>query len=323
MYPPSAQLDQISQPQQERLAYIEFRLLFLGCVNRADLIGRFGLKESAASRDLALYRQLAGANIAYDTVQRTYRLGRQFKPLFHYHSQQVLTALADGFGDDFVARSASMLPVERPSRLNSPRVDLLAPISRALFNGRALNVTYHSLSSGRTERPLIPLTLVDNGLRWHLRAYDPQRERYADFVLNRIEQVEEVDAPVDAPADVAALREQDGDWQRQLELILIPHPALAHPDTVAFEYGMADSQLRLSVRAALAGYLLRRWNVDCTPDHRLQGPEYHLWLQNAASLRDAARDALPNLTLAPGFLWAGAGLPTELFEPCYCWPTAP
>lgn len=33
----STQLDQIAKPQQERLAYIEFRLLFLGCLNHADL----------------------------------------------------------------------------------------------------------------------------------------------------------------------------------------------------------------------------------------------------------------------------------------------
>ncbi len=307
MSQPSAQLNQIARPQQERLAYIEFRLVFLGCLNRSDLVSRFGLKESAASRDLALYKQLASNNITYDTVERTYRIGLQLKPLFDYQTQQVLTALAEGFGDDFVASCGSMLPVERPSRLNTLSIEVLAPISRALFSGRSLTVTYRSLSSGRTTLPLIPLTLVDNGLRWHLRAYDLQHERYADFMLNRIEKVEEADSK----ADQVALRQQDSDWQQQLELILVPHPALTHPDTIAFEYGMADNRLRLSVRAALAGYLLRRWSVDCTPDHRLQGPEYHLWLQNAEALRHAAKDTLPNLTLAPGFLSTGTALTQE------------
>ena len=301
MLQPSAQLDQIAQPLQERLAYIEFRLLFLGCVNRADLVRRFGLKESAASRDLALYKQLAGDNIAYDTVDRTYRTGKQLKPVFNYQAQQVLTALAEGFGNDFVSSCGSMLPVELPSRLNTPSVAVLAPISRALFNGRSLNVTYRSLSSGRTERPLIPLTLVDNGLRWHLRAYDLHRERYSDFVLNRIEQVEESDIKVDQ----AHLSQQDSAWQQLLELILVPHPALTHPDTIAFEYGMADNHLRLSVRSALAGYLLRRWNVDCTADHRLHGPEYQLWLKNSAALRAVGTGGLTSLALAPGFQCVG------------------
>ena len=291
----SIQLDQIAQPQQERLAYIEFRLLFLGCVNRADLVNRFGLKESAASRDLSLYKQLAGDNITYDTVDRTYRTGKQLKPLFNYQPQQVLTALTEGFGNDFVASCGSMLPVELPSRLNTPSVAVLAPISRALFSGRSLKVTYRSLSSGRIERPLIPLTLVDNGLRWYLRAYDLHHERYSDFVLNRIERAEESNAK----SNQAKLRQQDSDWQQRLELVLVPHPALAHPDIIAFEYGMDDNHLCLFVRSALAGYLLRRLNVDCTADHSLRGPEYQLWLKNSAALRAAGIGGLANLALAP------------------------
>jgi hypothetical protein len=44
-----------------------------------------------------------------------------------------------------------------------------------------------------------------------------------------------------------------------------------HPDTIEAEYGMEDGVLKVRVRAALAGYLLRRWNVDCTEDHSLKG----------------------------------------------------
>tara|TARA_R110001583_G_scaffold66746_3_gene191490 strand:+ start:13048 stop:13983 length:936 start_codon:yes stop_codon:yes gene_type:complete len=290
-------LDQISQPQQERLAYIEFRLLFLGCVNRSDLVSRFGLKEAAASRDLALYKQLASSNITYDTVERTYRVVDRAIPIFDYHSQQVLTVLADGFGDDFVASCASMLPVELPSRLNTPAVEVLAPISRALFNGVCLNVDYRSLSSGRTERELVPLALVDNGLRWHLRAYDLHRERYADFVLNRIEKAE----PTGTKAKPIDLRQNDLAWQQHVDLALVPHPAQTHPDTIAFEYDMQDNQLQVSVRAALAGYLLRRWNIDCTPDHSLSGPEHLLWLSNVAELLNTDENSLDNLNIAPGF----------------------
>jgi len=305
-------LDQVSQPQRKRLAYIEFRLLFLGCVNRADLVGRFGLKESAASRDLALYKQLACENISYDTVDRTYRAGKQLKPLFEHQAHLVLTALAEGVEDVIIAGFGSMLPAAVPGRLNVPSIEVLAPIGRALFNGRSLNVTYHSMSSGRTERPLIPLVLVDNGLRWHLRAFDLQHDRYADFVLSRIERAEETDKQ----ADQNDLRRQDSDWQTQLDLVLVPHPTLSHPDTIAYEYGMTDNQLRLSVRAALAGYLLRRWNVDCTSDHSLHGPEYSLWLKNTAALQEADCRPLPNLTLAPGFRSVVVERQLELSKTC-------
>lgn len=36
------QLDKISQAQRERLFHIDFRLYFLGLVNRTDIVARFG-----------------------------------------------------------------------------------------------------------------------------------------------------------------------------------------------------------------------------------------------------------------------------------------
>ena len=51
-----------------------------------------------------------------------------------------------------------------------------------------------------------------------------------------------------------------------------------------------------TVRAAMAGYLLRRWNVDCTERGSLEGAEYQLWLQNRFTLRD-----VDNLAIAPGY----------------------
>ena len=66
----AALLDDISQAQQERLFHIDFKLRFLGAVNRADLVTRFGIKAAAATRDLSLYKQLAPRNLEYDTRPR-------------------------------------------------------------------------------------------------------------------------------------------------------------------------------------------------------------------------------------------------------------
>ena len=52
----------------------------------------------------------------------------------------------------------------------------------------------------------------------------------------------------------------------------------------------------INVRAAVAGYLLRRWNVDCTKDNKLERAEYHLWLSNPQALY-----GVKNLVLAPGY----------------------
>ena len=49
-------LEDINQAQQERLFHIDFKLRFLGAVNRNDLVSRFGIKVAAATRDIALYK---------------------------------------------------------------------------------------------------------------------------------------------------------------------------------------------------------------------------------------------------------------------------
>ena len=92
----------LSQSQRERLCHIDFKLYFLGSVNRTDLVSRFGIKEAAASRDMSLYKDLAPKNIEYDTKAKTYIQRESFSPIFQYSSSQTLTALLHGFGDDFV-----------------------------------------------------------------------------------------------------------------------------------------------------------------------------------------------------------------------------
>jgi hypothetical protein len=45
----------------------------------------------------------------------------------------------------------------------------------------------------------------------------------------------------------------------------------------------------------MAAYTLRRWNVDCSSNHVLEGSEYHLWLKNTDIVQLKA-----SLTIAPG-----------------------
>ncbi|MBB3167485.1 hypothetical protein [Simiduia aestuariiviva] len=88
----------------------------------------------------------------------------------------------------------------------------------------------------------------------------------------------------------------DNRWNRIVELHIVPHPKLKHPETIKAEYVMNSGLLNLSVRAALAGYVLRKWNVDCSKEHTLAGSEYHLWLKNTPTLY-----GVDNLSLAPGY----------------------
>ena len=69
------------------------------------------------------------------------------------------------------------------------------------------------------------------------------------------------------------MSDQDIQWPRIVELELVPHPAQPRPEITGMDYSMDRGVLRIMLRAATAGYILRQWSVDCSPDHSLRGPE--------------------------------------------------
>ncbi len=75
----------------------------------------------------------------------------------------------------------------------------------------------------------------------------------------------------------------------------MPHPRLERPEIIKMDYGMTDGSIRMRVRAAVAGYMLLRWSVDCSPDHRLKEEQYRLWLSDPLALH-----GVENAKLAPG-----------------------
>lgn len=293
-------LSEISQAQKERLSHIDFRAFFLGEIGRSDLVSRFGIGEAAATRDITLYRELAPKNLDYDTKVRSYVMSEAFKPLFDYSPAQVLAALSHGFGEDFVGSHKAMIPCETPAELNRPLLPVLAVLTRAIHHKKVVRIQYRSIGSGLSSREIAPFALVDNGLRWHVRAYDRKRQLFTDFVITRIAD------PVitDSEPQEHEKREADIQWNRVVEMELVAHPKLPHPETIEMDYAMRDGVLKVNVRAAVAGYVLRRWNVDCTEDHSLKGTEdnnqkgaeYHLWLRNRQALY-----GVQNLMLAPGY----------------------
>jgi len=284
-------LEDISQAQQERLFHIDFKLRFLGAFNRNDLVSRFGIKAAAATRDISLYKELAPKNLVYDTKAKTYIEADHFTPLFDYQGNQALTALCYGLGDDHISGSMSLVTAESPTQLNFPNLDVLAEITKAIHQKKALKIDYRSLSSGLSQREIVPFALVDNGLRWHVRAFDRKRKRFTDFVINRIAKPKLLNTEITK----SETKEGDIQWNRIVDMHIVPHPHLKHPETIETEYGMVNGILKIQVRAAVAGYVLRHWNIDCSLEHNLVGPEFHLWLKNTQTLY-----GVENLSIAPG-----------------------
>lgn len=287
------QLADLTQPQRDRLAFVELRVRFIGEIRRQDLVSRFSIQSAAASRDLALYKDLAPGNIDYDSKGKSYILGPDFHPVFDFPPERVMSWLTQGFGDGEPTRIKAWVASESPSRLTHPDLDVLASVTRAIHQECTLAIEYHSISNGKTERQIVPFALIDNGLRWHVRAYDRKSHEFRDFVITRIKQPSVIK---DARIEANERSEQDIQWTRIVELDLVPHPDQPHPEITEMDYGMQGGMLRIKLRAATAGYILRQWSVDCSPDHSLHGHEYRLWLSDPLALY-----GVENAKLAPGY----------------------
>lgn len=287
-------MDTLSQTLRERLNYLDFRVYFTGQIGRHDLIKRFGISEAAATRDLATYREQAPRNLEFDSAAKLYRITPQFRPHFidQVDSKVILRALVHGIGDDFGVTPSPLVPCELPFRLHAPNIAVLAAICRAIHARSVAELEYLS-ESGLARRQIVPFALAGNGLRWHVRGYDRKRKRFGDFVINRIR---EAAVLTDESVQPHETKEADDDWNRKVVLEIVPHPRVKHKAMVEQEHGMTDGVLVHKTRAALCGYVLRLWNVDCSPTHELEGREYQLWLRNSVALY-----GINNITIAPGY----------------------
>ena len=287
----TSQLNRLSQAQRERLAYIELKAFFCADLTRVDIERRFGVKPAASARDLIAYRCLAPGNLIYTAASRCYRPSSQFKLLFEQSADRVLSWFRSGIGDSLDLRLRRSVPCESAGELVSPDLEMLASITRAITARQLIRVSYLSLSSGASTKTLAPLALADTGLRWHLRAFDQERGGFADFVLTRIVKVKAL--PESIPHEQCL--ESDIQWARVVRLELVAHPGVEHKRAVEADYGMQGGVLALDMRAPLVGYAMRRWAVDCTPEHALDPKSHHLWLRNGATLY-----GVESAALAPG-----------------------
>lgn len=201
--------------------------------------------------------------------------------------EPIAMMLSRGFGDGLSQMEDELLPCELPLMLNRPAVDILAPVTRAIYKRKAVRMRYFSHSSGVLEREIVLFALANDGLRWHVRAFDRKSGEFRDFVFTRMEFTELLDGNptrYELPA-------KDIQWNRIVELDIMPHPAITEHD-----YGMVDGVLHLKLRAAMAGYVLRQWQVDCSANHCVKEQGCRLWLRNVLDLY-----GVKNLMLALGY----------------------
>ncbi len=269
---------------ERRLAFIEERLFWLSDVNRGDLIRRFGVSPSQASKDIARYLERQPPGLAYDKSAKRYVAGENFRPVIaepdaaRFLGELRLADLGIVSGEETLV--GALIPFDAtpvPERSIDPYV--LRAVLGAIRDGHALTVSYQSMSREEpTRRKIAPHAIAHDGFRWHARAFDEETGSFRDFVLGRISR------PKPERQQLRAATE-DKDWRSFVELVIAPHPRLtpAQSRAIAIDYGISRGSSRLKVRRALLFYALKRLGLDVPPDTR-PPQEQHIVLLNRGEI---------------------------------------
>ena len=278
---------------EQRLEFIEFRLLWEGGVNRADIMQMFGVSVPQASKDLTLYQERAPGNVEYDKSAKRYIASADFAPRYLSPDPDVYLSRLRGLAEGWTSSGESWIGSKPESDIAlTPHRAVDATVLRAILNAvrekQSLEVFYQSMNRQRPDpvwRRISPHAFGFDGFRWHARAYCHIESKFKDFLLPRI-------LDVRSPEPTAVDGMQDGFWHEFVSVEITPHPSLtdSQQKVVAKDYGMKDGRAVLSVRCSMLFYVLKR--LGLLSDAEKEDPRtQHIVLANKESVQDARRRA--------------------------------
>ena len=297
-------LEKVKWNTRQRLQYVEIKAFYTGLVTRSDVAASFGISDAAATKDLNLYSQIVPDNLIYKQNVFGFVPAPGFQQaIADLSPAQVLPMIAENlatmsgpYGSSLIyGVNVDTLPL--PSRL--PDKQIVAQVCRAAVRRTKLEIRYNSLTdSENTEARIIePHSLINTGLRWHVRAYNENSFDFRDFVLSRINHARMLDETAESSPDY------DEDWTEMMTLELSPHPKLtaAKRRALLIDYGALEPDniqqiektninrsISINVRRALLGYTLQKLSVDTTIDHSLNPNAYQLIVLNREEIEPFA-----------------------------------
>ncbi|KLV04992.1 hypothetical protein ABT56_13155 [Photobacterium aquae] len=285
-------MDSCERLIDSRMDFIEQLLLLKGWFTRSDLMCRFDIKEAAATREIAKYRNINGSenNLFFNNSLRRYEIiDDTFSPIFKKEITTILSNLKNKNISNIVGFDSVGIDVF--PRLSEPKLDVIAPISRAIINKKVIKISYFSVDNGSSIKTIAPHSIFDSGLKLYIRCYCFKYEKFLELALDRVVEFSGIHGDAQREFQKGA----DSDWNRFIDLQIIPHPKVSHPETIKYELGFNSDIKVVSVRSSLAQYWLQRWSVDCSKNHNLNHKQYHLALLN--------RDVLDENSayVAPGY----------------------
>lgn len=222
-----------------------------GWVRRDDLMRHFQVSGAVATADLAAYLRLNPHGMGYSRVTRRYESVAPERRMFARKRELVARiesvfafTLADGFQS-----------VDLPHRAFEPKI--ATAVTRAILNRQEIEIKYLSVSSDTAQwRWVTPVGLVNDGFRFHLRAWCSQKTRFADFNLGRILSIR------NARAGTASLRD-DREYGELVKVVVAPTRGLgsAQRRAVEMDFRMTDGRLQFEARRSHLLYVLVQLGV--------------------------------------------------------------
>lgn len=276
---------QLTRWQRDRRAFIEHRIFWQGSIGLADLMSVMEISRAQASKDLNGYITDHPEHLFYDKSARTYVIGKKFEP--HYltidPAQYLadLAAVAQGAEvpkSDWIVDLPEILSPAIPARELNPQT--VRDVLMARSQRRCLSITYQSMSSSRPSvREVAPHGLVNDGFRWHTRAYCFRDKVFKGFVLGRI-----LESSLAGETNIDPQR--DTDWTETVTMRIAAHPGLSDNQrrVIELDYGMNNGSAEISVRKCVLYYNLKRLGLDTDPDAR-SPQDQHIVLVNKSEIQ--------------------------------------
>lgn len=248
--------------QRRRFEFIEFQLAWEGEVGRRKLQDQFRISPQQATKDLTAYGDLAPGNLSYDPRAKVYVPGSRFSPILirgdasEYLSQ--LEMISSGQKSE-----AEVWPTVLPkfaiatARARMVDADVLRVVLDAIRRRMVVEAKYTSMTSGGGKRRrFAPHAIASDTHRWHMRAYDLDKDRWSDIVLTRL-------ADLRLRND-AGLVPKDTLWEEEVVVVLRAQSELSDEQRAALEreYEMEDGRMEVLVRRAMLFYELRHHGFD-------------------------------------------------------------
>lgn len=234
----------------ERHRYILLKAYWEGFTSRNDLMNKFGIASTQATKDFTHVKKHYKSSISYDLSIKKY-----------VASKRINTFIDDRSFDEYIALETPSDIFQVKPNLNQMPLDTFRSIHTAILKKMSVSFAYISLQSPDKQEPRIvhPHSLFSAGPKWYLRAWERKSNLFKDYNLSRIQG----EITAFETQDEIFTKEKDTRWNTLVDVLLIPNPGLSKEKKkiIEIELDMNGGILHVKCRAALLLYTLNSYLV--------------------------------------------------------------